>query len=278
MSKKPTRRKAQPKEVASTGSGEALGSAPESTEVEEEAAAKQSTRLPAFGFAEDLLGKSSTKGKDQAPAEDSAESKPEDRTNQAAAAAGGATSTDPERIFRFADSLGGASAEHEQAAVRRLGTWVSFALAGETFALPVEPVREVVRVSSITRVPHAPKPIRGVTNLRGRVIPVIDLRLRIDLPPTEFERTTRIIVVAARGRLIGLLVDAVEQVVHLDLDQVHPPPDDVMTMQSDYISGVYHLDDHLVLLLNVERALVVRGAEELADASANTSANTQPAL
>jgi purine-binding chemotaxis protein CheW len=80
-------------------------------------------------------------------------------------------------------------------------------------------------------------------------------------------------VVAARGRLIGLLADAVQQVIHLDLDRIQPPPDDVLTVQSDYIRGVYHLDDNLVLLLDVERALVVReGPEESRSSSAASSA------
>jgi purine-binding chemotaxis protein CheW len=282
MNKKPTRRKTSSKrdksaaspevEGSSAGSGEAV---PNSPAAGGGATAKKPTSLPAFGFAEDLLGKSkplagdADNGERDGGERDGGERDKADTgktADEAALAAGGTTSTDPERIFHFAENLDGARADHEIAAVRRMGTWVSFALAGETFALPVEPVREVVRVSSITRVPHAPKPIRGVTNLRGRVIPVIDLRLRIDLSPTQFERTTRIIVVAARGRLIGLLVDAVQQVIHLDLDQIQPPPGDVMTIQSDYISGVYHFDDRLVLLLNVERALVVQGTEEFIEA------------
>ncbi|MEM8932592.1 MAG: chemotaxis protein CheW, partial [Acidobacteriota bacterium] len=133
-------------------------------------------------------------------------------------------------------------------------------LADEVFAIPVEPVRQVVRVSDITRVPHAPRPIRGVTNLRGRVIPVIDLRLRIGLEETAIARATRVVAVSSRGRVLGLLVDAVLQVVHLDLDQVQPPPDDVMTVQSDYIRGVYDREDGLILLLDIDRALIIREA------------------
>ena len=157
----------------------------------------------------------------------------------------------------FADSLQ-AGAEEEPAKKVRLETWVTLSLADETFALPVAPVREILRISSITRVPHAPHPIRGVTNLRGRVIPIIDLRIRLQLPEKEMTRSSRIVVVSSRGRLLGLLVDSVHQVVHLDLDLVQPPPDDVMTAQSDYISGVYHVEDELVLLLDVDRVLVIR--------------------
>ena len=163
---------------------------------------------------------------------------------------------DPERIFHFADSL--EREEEEETVAQRLTTWITFSLEGETFALPVEPVREVLRLSHITRVPHAPRPIRGVTNLRGRVIPVIDLRVRIELPAGGIDRSTRVIVVGSRGRLIGLMVDAVHQVAHIDLNRVQPPPDDVMTVQSDYLAGVYQLEDRLILLLDVDRALILR--------------------
>ncbi|MEO1083794.1 MAG: chemotaxis protein CheW, partial [Acidobacteriota bacterium] len=161
----------------------------------------------------------------------------------------------------FADRLddGRRRSEYEARPVK-LGTFVAFDLAGETYAMPVEPVRQVVRVSTITRVPHAPRPIRGVTNLRGRVIPVIDLRLRIGLQETQVGRASRVVSVSSRGRLIGLLVDAVHQVVHLDLYKVQPPPDDVMTLQSDYIEGVYGEGEDLILLLDIDKALIIREA------------------
>jgi purine-binding chemotaxis protein CheW len=87
---------------------------------------------------------------------------------------------------------------------------------------------------------------------------VIDLRMRVGLEPSEIGRQSRVVAVASRGRLLGLLVDAVHQVVHLDLNRVQPPPEDVMTVQSDYILGVYHQDDSMILLLDVDRALVLR--------------------
>ncbi|MCG8457334.1 MAG: chemotaxis protein CheW, partial [Holophagales bacterium] len=95
-------------------------------------------------------------------------------------------------------------------------------------------------------------------NLRGKVIPVIDLRLRVGLTTAEADRSARIIAVGSRGRVLGLLVDAVYHVMHLDLNLVQPPPDDVMTIQSDYIRGVYGKEDDLILLLDVDRALIIR--------------------
>lgn len=204
--------------------------------------------LPAFGFAQDVLSEArkATGQAVQSPAAD----RPDEVTSESQA----------DRIFRFADSLAASAGEEDEQAPRRLETWVTFDLAEEVFAIPVNLVREALRVSTITRVPHAPHPIRGVTNLRGKVIPVIDLRVRIELPAREIDRLSRILVVGSRGRVLGLLVDAVRQVVHIDLDRVQPPPEDVVTVQSDYLSGVYHQGDFLILLLDVDRILVIKEA------------------
>ena len=243
--------------------------------------AEKKISLPAFGFATDLL-KKPTEAAETAPTPDEAtanQGKADDAiaeatpTGEAEPAELEIDQHDPGRIFAFADSLDRNTAElEENSAPVKLETWVAFGLANETFALPVSPVREVVRVASITRVPHAPKPIRGVTNMRGRVIPVIDLRLRIDLPETELARSSRVIVVNSRGRLLGLLVDSVHQVIHVDVSRVQPPPDDVMTVQSDYLCGVYHHGDQLVLLLDIDRALIIHEAPPpAADGPAETS-------
>ena len=219
------------------------------TETEDTPAAKKRSSLPAFGFASDLLKKKGDPTADEATASSEAPPVPAAEVDPAA----------PTRIFDFVDRLEDDGDEEERRPVR-LGTFVTFELAGEVFGIPVDPVRQVVRVSGITRVPHAPRPIRGVTNLRGRVIPVIDLRLRIGLEETALGRSTRVMAVSSRGRVLGLLVDAVQQVVHLDLDEVQPPPDDVMTLQSDYIRGVYDREDGLILLLDIDRALIIREA------------------
>ncbi len=271
MTRKTRRSKQGGDDVAKRKSGgPAPGTPPETDAVSEpaaEPAARKKVTLPAFGFAADLLPKKAEEPK----AEDAAMEPPPDPAPEV-------DPSDPRRIFAFADGLERAAVAEPEVAPIRLETWVAFSLAGEVFALPVAPVREVVRVASITRVPHAPRPIRGVTNRRGRVIPVIDLRLRIELPATELGRASRVIVVSSRGRLLGLLVDAVHQVIHIDLQQVQPPPDDVMTVQSDYLRGVYHLDDQLILLLDLDRALIIQdampgaagaaAAEQAADATA----------
>lgn len=184
-----------------------------------------------------------------------------------AAGGGGLEATGPDgevlpapddRILFFADSL----QERRQVQEERRHqweTWVTCRIDREVFALPVKQVQEILRVSALTRVPHAPFPVRGVTNLRGYVLPVVDLRVRLGVAPEEPGPRHRVMVVHSRGRLIGLLVDAVEQVTQIDRLVVEPVPDDVMTEQSYYLLGVYHLDEReMVILLDADKVLQVR--------------------
>lgn len=167
----------------------------------------------------------------------------------------------PERLYQFTDALAAEQTVEPQAA-QKLETWVTFLLDHEVFALPVSHVIEILRVSAITRVPHAPHTVRGVTNLRGRVLPVVDLRVRLGMAELPVSGDSRILVVTSRGRLLGLLVDGVQQVLRLNRYAVEPPPPDVVTTQSDYIIGVYHLDAALVILLDVDRVLVMSAVSE----------------
>ncbi len=169
----------------------------------------------------------------------------------------------PERIYAFADSVidtDGENAEDEKKRAAELETWVVFTLAGETFAFPVTAAQEILRVSTITRVPHAPYTVRGIINMRGRVLPVVDLRIRLGLPEPELTAKSRILVTSMHQRTLGLLVDEVEQVVRLDRSQIAAAPSDVMTDQSEYIVGVYHLGKRLLILLDVERVLLIPDA------------------
>jgi purine-binding chemotaxis protein CheW len=169
------------------------------------------------------------------------------------------TPTEPDdRVLLFADSLQDERVEAEGER-HEWENWVTCRVDREVFALPVRQVQEILRVPALTRVPHAPFPVRGVTNLRGYVLPVVDLRLRLGLPPVEVGDRARIMVVQSRGRLIGLLVDAVEQVAPIDRLAIEPPPEDVMTDQSYYLIGVYHgSENELIILLDADRVLQVK--------------------
>jgi purine-binding chemotaxis protein CheW len=178
-------------------------------------------------------------------------------SGEAPAAAGGLPAPD-DRVLVFADSLQHERRDDDERR-HEWEKWVSCRVDRELFALPVAQVQEILRVPDLTRVPHAPFPVRGVTNLRGYVLPVVDLRVRLGLRATEASANARIMVVHTRGRLIGLLVDAVEDVVDVDRLAIEPAPEDVMTEQSYYLLGVYHSgEEGLIILLDADKVLQVR--------------------
>lgn len=162
-----------------------------------------------------------------------------------------------EGLLAFADDLARQQAAAPIAAPDPELHLVTFRLERESFAVPIERVREVVRVTEITRVPEAPPHIRGVTNLRGRVLPVVELRTRLGLTAAVTTPSSRILVVESQGRLLGLLVDGVSRVVKVPSSSVVPPPEEVLSERTDYIPGVARMGDLLLILLDLDRALLL---------------------
>lgn len=134
---------------------------------------------------------------------------------------------------------------------------VTFQLEREEFGVPIHLVREILRVGEITRVPEAPPHICGVTNLRGRILAVVEVRTRLGLPAAVPTVHSRIVVVESRGRVLGLLVDAVRQVLKLPVDVVLPPPPEVVSAHADYFRGVARLGARLVILLDLDKVLLL---------------------
>ncbi|MBI5237462.1 MAG: chemotaxis protein CheW [Deltaproteobacteria bacterium] len=132
---------------------------------------------------------------------------------------------------------------------------VTFRLGQEEYSLDILRVQEIIRYIDLTRVPRAPEFVEGVINLRGRVIPVLDLRNRFGLPDAGKNEDTRIIVVDIDDKTIGLKVDAVSEVLRLSSDTVEPPPSLVMDGSSEYIMGVGKVDQRLIILLDVSKLL-----------------------
>jgi purine-binding chemotaxis protein CheW len=157
-------------------------------------------------------------------------------------------------LLRFADELGSAGAAEAAAPVPELHL-VTFLLEREAYGVPVHRVREVIRVGDMTRVPQAPEHVRGVTNLLGRILPVVELRSRLGLAPGVVTPRSRIVVTEAHGRILGLLVDAVLQVTRIPADTVQPPPEDIMTPQADWLAGVARRPDRLLILLELDAVL-----------------------
>ncbi len=128
-------------------------------------------------------------------------------------------------------------------------------LAGEHYGVEIAKVQEIIRMQPITRVPNGPAFIEGVTNLRGRVIPVLDLRARFALDVGDTTRRSRIVVAELGEHTIGLMVDAVSEVLRVPADAVEPPSALVTTNDSSYLRGVAKLGERLVLLLDLSRIL-----------------------
>ena len=130
---------------------------------------------------------------------------------------------------------------------------VSFVVGTEEFAISILSVQEINRMMQITRVPQSPPFIEGVINLRGKIIPVMDLRKRFGLDKLEDLADARIIVVEVQGRVIGFTVDRVNEVLRLAADIVEPPPSMVCSIDSDFVKGVGKLNDRLLILLDLDK-------------------------
>ena len=132
---------------------------------------------------------------------------------------------------------------------------VSFKIDNEEFGIDILNVQEINKMTQITKVPNSPKFVEGVINLRGRVIPVVNLRVKMDLPNKEYDKDTRIIVVDLTGKTVGFLVDSVSEVLRIPRNIMEPPPSIVAGINSNYITAVGKLEDGLLILLDLEQIL-----------------------
>lgn len=159
-----------------------------------------------------------------------------------------------------------ATTETELASARtRTGKHLTFMLGKEYYGIPVLTVREIIRMVDITSVPRMPEYIRGVINLRGKIIPVLDLRLRFDLPKAETTERTCIIVVQAKlgGTLTqtGLIVDAVEEVANIAAADVEDAPDFGAAIDTRYIVGMAKIKGEVKTLLDIDQVIGADGEQ-----------------
>ena len=144
------------------------------------------------------------------------------------------------------------------ASLRATGRYLTFSLGGELYAFDILVVTEIIAYRPVTTVPMVPPFIRGVINLRGRVLPVIDLMARFGQGSPDVARRTSIVVVhdgEADGTGIGIMVDAVNKVVHLADEDVQPPPAFGAGVRSDFIAGMARHEDQFVIVLDIEKVL-----------------------
>ena len=139
---------------------------------------------------------------------------------------------------------------------------VVFDLASESYGVHIGAVQSIIKMQPITVVPRAPASVEGVINLRGTVLPVIDLRVRFGLTADEATKDTRIVVVEIDGTEVGMVVDGVSEVLMVSDEEIEPPSPIVTTVDSAFITGIAKVDSRLIILLDLTRVL---SAEEEAD-------------
>ncbi|TAL74998.1 MAG: purine-binding chemotaxis protein CheW [Rhodanobacter sp.] len=132
---------------------------------------------------------------------------------------------------------------------------LTFSLAGEEYGVDILAVREIRGWSRVTRIPQAPPHVLGVLNLRGAVVPVMDLRLRFGIERAEYGVNTVMIVVAVEGRLFGIVVDAVSDVIDIDPAAIKPVPDMGAIVDTRYLKGLATHVERMVMLLDVEKLM-----------------------
>lgn len=133
--------------------------------------------------------------------------------------------------------------------------WVTFRLEDETYGINVMQVQEVLRYTEIAPVPGAPSYVLGIINLRGNVVTVIDTRLRFGLTATDTTDHTRIVVIEVENQVVGILVDAVAEVVYLSQSEIETTPNVGNDESAKFIQGVCHKNDQLLILVDLEKLL-----------------------
>ena len=155
----------------------------------------------------------------------------------------------------------------EQKSSARAGKYLTVVLADESYGIAVLKVREIIRLQKVTPVPQMPDFLKGVINLRGRIIPVIDLRVKFGLEARTAERNCIVVVQVARASgaelVLGLVVDAVEEVVNFSAGDIAPPPHFGTAVKPEYLLGMAKVRDRVKTLLDVDRALTAETMESL---------------
>lgn len=135
--------------------------------------------------------------------------------------------------------------------------FLTFLLGGQDFGVEILQVREIRNFTKLTPIPNMPASIKGVLNLRGTVVPIVDLRIRLGMPAVEYDRFTVIIVVNVNERVMGVVVDAVSDVLNVDSDALVAPPEMGSNTDTSFVTGLAKSEDRLVTLLNFQRLLDV---------------------
>lgn len=143
----------------------------------------------------------------------------------------------------------------EQHEDTQYGRYLTFSIDGEIYGLQIRFVTEIIGVQPITKVPEVPDFIKGIINLRGKIIPVIDMRLRFKKQPIEYDDRTCVVIIDTHELVAGLIVDQVADVLTIGDENIAPPPSHKSGIRNKYISGIGKIDGQIKLLLDCEMLL-----------------------
>lgn len=162
---------------------------------------------------------------------------------------------------------------HESSLAENVGSiqLVSFRLDQEEYGIEITKVQEIILMGEITRVPQTPDYVKGLINLRSTVIPIVDLRLRFGLNQEPQTDETRIMVVNVAGKTIGIIVDAVSEVLRISQEQIAPPPPTVVGLGREYLTGLVKLDKRLLIMLDIDKILDEQASAAVEAATAMAS-------
>jgi purine-binding chemotaxis protein CheW len=132
---------------------------------------------------------------------------------------------------------------------------VTFTLGKEEYGIDIQRVQELRGYDAVTRIANAPEYIKGVVNLRGIIVPVIDMRIKFNLGTPTYDQFTVVIVLNIRGRVVGMVVDSVSDVITLTPGQIKPPPQMGASLETDYLIGLGTLDERMLILVDIEKLM-----------------------
>lgn len=145
------------------------------------------------------------------------------------------------------------------------GKYLTFSLGKEEYGIEIRHVTEIIGIQAITALPHTPVFVKGVINLRGKVIPVIDVRLRFNFPEKEYTDRTCFVVVTINGMTVGLIVDSVSEVIDIAANQIEPPPKVNQGAGRRFIQGLGKVGDEVKILLDVNKLLLEEEQQVMAE-------------
>jgi len=141
----------------------------------------------------------------------------------------------------------------------RTNEYLTFTLGQEEYGVDILKVQEIRGYEAVTKIANAPDFIKGVANLRGTIVPIVDMRIKFNLGEPEYNAFTVVIILNVAGRVVGMVVDSVSDVIELKADQIRPAPDFSSSFDTRYITGLGTVDERMLILVDIERLMSAAG-------------------